>query len=67
MGMGRVKIRQVIYGTQNIRIRFCADANEDGCQFDRDGRHWNLGLFWPARNAQSTLNKNRINAKGFRS
>jgi len=25
-----------------------------------------VGLFWPARNAQSALNKNRINAKGFR-
>ena len=47
MGMDRVKIQQVIYGPKNLRIGFGADAYEDGCQFDHDGRRRDLGLFWP--------------------
>ena len=61
--MDRVKIQQVVYGPKNLGIRSCPDAYEDGCQFDHDGRHRDLGLFWPARNAQSTLYKIRINGE----
>ena len=46
MGMDRVKIQQVVYGSKNLRIGFRADAYEDGCQFDHDHSRWNLGLFW---------------------
>ena len=44
------------------------DANEDGCQFDRDGCHRDMGLFWHARNSlTSHSNSNRVDAKRFRS
>ena len=49
LGMDRVKIQQVVYGPKNLGIRSCPDAYEDGCQFDHDGRHRDLGLFWPTR------------------
>ena len=61
--MDRRKIQQVVYGPKNLRNGFGADAYEDGCQFDHDGRHRDLGLFWLARNAQPTLNKIRIDGE----
>ena len=65
--MGRRKIQQVVYGPKNFRISSRTDADEDGCQFDRDDRGWNLGLFWHSRKIKPTLYKDRVNAKRFRS
>ena len=66
MGMDRVKIQQVVYGSKNLRIGFRADAYEDGCQFDHDHSRWNLGLFWYSRKIKPALNKDRVDAKRFR-
>ena len=37
------------------------DADEDGHQFDHDGRHWDHGLFWPAE--RPMFYKNQIMEK----
>ena len=52
---------QVIYGPKNLGISSCANANEDGCQSDRDNRNRNMGLFWYSREAQPAQHTVRIN------
>ena len=45
LGLDRVKIQQVIYGSKNRRRRSCTDADEDGHQFDCNRRTRNVGYF----------------------